>query len=138
MLDDHRESFCEPHKAPGSALLRSARNARYANKQRLLVDHALAPDPLEDGGVTLPAPVVGRVAEAVARLDRAVREFEEGVALLRGWELDAHLEGWAELKAEHDLRLRFAVGELRFAAKHAVEVLGPALARPPGDVSEEW
>lgn len=128
-LADRREGFCDLHKEPGSALLRSARNARYAGEQRRLVEHALAPDPTEDGGVVLPAPVVERLAEAAARLDRAVVEFDQGVQMLRAWELDGHLEGWDELKTEHELRLRFALAMLRNAARQAVGVLGPAIAR---------
>ncbi len=131
-LADRREGFCDPHKEPGSALLRSARNARYASGQRRLVAHALTPDPTEDGGVILRAPVVERLANAAARLDRAVDEFDQGVQMLRAWELDGHLEGWAELKTEHELRLRFALAMLRNAARQAVDVLGPANARGDG------
>ena len=129
VLADRREGFCDPHKEPGSALLRSARNARYAGAQRRLVAHALTPDPTEDGGVILRAPVVERLAEAAARLDRALADFDGGVQMLRAWELNGHLEGWAELKTEHELRLKFALAMLRTAARQALDVLGPAIAR---------
>lgn len=132
VLADRREGFCDRHKEPGSALLRSARNARYAGAQRRLVAHALTPDPTEDGGVILPAPVVERLADAAAQLDRAVKEFDQGVQMLRAWELDGHLEGWAELKTEHELRLRFALALLRKEARNTLEVLGPVLGSGDG------
>lgn len=129
LLVDHRASFCNEHKEPGSAMLRAARNARYAGGQRRLVNQAVTAVPGSDGGVALPTALTERLVQAVARLERAVDDFDGGVSALRGWELDAHLEGWAELKPAHELRLRFALAELRLAARHAVEVLSPALAR---------
>jgi len=75
-----------------------------------------------------PRPLAGDLAEAVARLDAAVAEYDRCVKVFVGWEVNGHLEGWADLKIEHQKWLSYAVTELRMAARDAADALGPVLA----------
>jgi len=127
VLPDRRASFCPGHRADGTALLRSQRNARYNEAQRALAAHALAPDLMEDGAVLLPRPLADRLAGARERLARAVAEHDRCTRVFVGWQVNQDREGWAGLKREHEQRLRFAVIELRGAAKEMTDALGTAL-----------
>ena len=131
VLPDRRHRWCDEHREPGAALLRADRNARHAKKRRGLVASARSPAVVADG-VLLPRPLAGTLAAAVARLDRAVAEYDRCVNVFIGWQVNGHLEGWADLKVEHEQRLRFAITELRTAAREAANALGPVLAAKPG------
>ncbi len=92
------------------------------------------PEPLDDDGVLLRAPLVEGLAAAVVRLARAVKEYDQRVLVLVGFapvtELDDEEE---ELYREARTFVSWSLTEMHGAARDAAEVLWPALLPPNHD-----
>lgn len=123
--------WCDEHRGPGRKLRRAGTQARYNAGHRELVAQAKAPQTEADGAVLLPPPLAESLRADTDRLATSLAEYDRAVAVFIGWDHHAHLEGWADLKRDHEERLRWAVSALTDAARACTASFGSALQEDP-------